>query len=271
MNFKLEKKGYDRAEVDAYIIRLVKGYEQVLARQKTLIDDLKNKLDTSESKNKAYRDKENLISRAITGAVAKADEIDRLTQLKYAREMQQLKAFHDKWLSHYERILKKYPLDTELSDVGKFNAEMSKILDKARSITAAEREKQTDIPKVEQEEKPAARPIIGSDDGDKVFTGEDEFLNDDFDPVGRIRSFLSKEHPLQNGDKEATEKEEARTADEIRPEPKADIAEKELPEKVALPDYADRSPAGFSFQEALHPDSDLEDIMRDLGLLLEEK
>ncbi len=35
-------------------------------------------------------------------------------------------------------------------------------------------------------------------------------------------------------------------------------------------DYADRSPSGFSFEEALHPQQDLKDIMRDLGLLMDD-
>ena len=87
MDFKTEKKGYNKSEVDAYIFNLVKNYEQSLARQNGLIEELKMKLDTSESKNKVYRDKESLVSKAITSAVAKADEIDRLAQLKYTREM----------------------------------------------------------------------------------------------------------------------------------------------------------------------------------------
>ena len=35
-------------------------------------------------------------------------------------------------------------------------------------------------------------------------------------------------------------------------------------------EYTDRSPAGFSFEEALHPKDDLEDIMRDLGLIMDD-
>ena len=33
---------------------------------------------------------------------------------------------------------------------------------------------------------------------------------------------------------------------------------------------ADRSPAGFSFQEALHPKDDLKDIMKELGIIIDE-
>ena len=33
---------------------------------------------------------------------------------------------------------------------------------------------------------------------------------------------------------------------------------------------SDRSPAGFSFQEALHPKEDLKDIMKELGIIIDE-
>ena len=35
---------------------------------------------------------------------------------------------------------------------------------------------------------------------------------------------------------------------------------------VQKKDYADRSPSGFSFEEALNPTEDLESILKDLGL-----
>ncbi len=35
-------------------------------------------------------------------------------------------------------------------------------------------------------------------------------------------------------------------------------------------EYSDRSPAGFSFQEALHPKDDLKDIMKELGVIIDE-
>ena len=35
-------------------------------------------------------------------------------------------------------------------------------------------------------------------------------------------------------------------------------------------DYKDRSPAGFSFSEALHPKDDLKDIMRELGVIMDD-
>ena len=41
-------------------------------------------------------------------------------------------------------------------------------------------------------------------------------------------------------------------------------------EVAATDEYTDRSPAGFSFAEALHPKDDLKDIMRELGVIMDE-
>ncbi len=249
MDFKTEKKGYNKSEVDEYILRLVKNYERTAASQSGIIEELKGKLAESEKKNKAYRDKESLVSKAITSAVAKADEIDRLARLKYTREMQQLKAFHDKWLSYYDKILKKYPLDPELVNAGKFNDEMSRILEKARMNSKA-----TEIAEQTVEEKEESREHNKTRLGYTLIDAEEEEGEDeleglpsgDFDPVDRIRAFLTKERPKKA---KGEETEKAATAQAA--------------------DYSDRSPSGFSFEEALHPKEDLADIMRDLGLLLD--
>ncbi len=65
--------------------------------------------------------------------------------------------------------------------------------------------------------------------------------------MDRIRAFLTKERPKKA---KSEEREKAATSERTD-------------------DYADRSPSGFSFEEALNPKEDLADIMRDLGLLLD--
>lgn len=252
MDFKTEKKGYNKSEVDEYILRLVKNYEQAAARRDEEIENLKAKLEESEKKNRAYRDKESLVSKAITSAVSKADEIDRLAQLKYTREMQQLKAFHDKWLSYYDKILKKYPLDTELINAGKFNEEMNRILDKARARSAVQEKKDTPAQVIPKETR-IGYTVIDSNEKESEDDDLGGLLADDFDPVDRIRAYLSKERAKKSGE------------DRERNAEKSTAATGEKPAR----DYADRSPSGFSFEEALHPQEDLEDIMRDLGLLLD--
>lgn len=252
MDFKTEKKGYNKSEVGEYILRLVKNYEQAAARRDEEMESLKARLEESEKKNRAYRDKENLVCKAITSAVSKADEIERLARLKYTREMQQLKAFHDKWLSYYDKILKKYPLDSELIRVGKFNEEMSRILDKARARSAAQ-EKKDSFAQTMPKETRIGYTVIDSSEKESKDDDLGGLLADGFDPVDRIRTYLAKERA-----KNAAEDREKN-------------AEKSTVTTVEKPvrNYADRSPSGFSFEEALHPEGDLEDIMRDLGLLLD--
>ncbi|MDE7372617.1 MAG: hypothetical protein K2N18_00985, partial [Clostridia bacterium] len=78
----------------------------------------------------AYKAKSSQISKAIVSAVAKAEEIEKLSHLKYSQEITRLKAFHEKWTKYYDKILDEYPLDSRLAAVGEFNRRMDKILSK---------------------------------------------------------------------------------------------------------------------------------------------
>ena len=62
----------------------------------------------------------------------------------------------------------------------------------------------------------------------------------------------------------------AKEKEEPAPARKKEKSKKPAAAKKAPPqDYSDRSESGFSFEEALHPTENLEDIMRDLGLFEE--
>lgn len=252
MDFNTEKKGYSRDEVDGYIRKLVSAYEQALSEQKQRIFDLKRDLTEAEAKLDKFREQRNAVSKALESAVSKAEEIDRLSQKKYREEMEQLRAFHDKWLSYYDHLLKKYPLDDELLSVAGFNRSMEKIL-----VSAGLPGEQYRCEK-ERLEQPKAETQIGyvkvsapdDDRSDEEILKEmipdlpEEALagSDGFNPMERVKAYLSK-HGAPSSTKQKKTDEQA-----------AD-------------DYADRSESGFSFDEALHPTQDLESIMRDLGLI----
>ena len=91
----------------------------------------------------AFKAKTDLISSAILNAVQKADEIEKLAETRYREEMKQLKSFHEKWQSHYNKMLEKYPDDEGLKAIGKFNAAMDDILS-GGSAAMKEIEKQFD-------------------------------------------------------------------------------------------------------------------------------
>lgn len=281
MKFKTEKNGYDKKEVDSYIKQLTASYEDAAALSKERIFELKKELVTMEGKLKDYRDKADYVSKAIVSAVAKADDIERLTQIKYRQEMEQLKAFHDRWLSYYNRLLKKYPLTGDAEEIKRFNAEMSKILNrKGDTVIQYNKEKER------LEETQIGYVSVKATGGDSASDEEilkqmlpdadsDMLASSDFDPVGRIRNFLSKEADPRPAQKPAVKREKKPQPPKSAPAPTpaapvSDYFSENAATFDITGDYADRSDSGFSFEEALNPKEDLSDIMKDLGLLLDD-
>lgn len=171
MKFDIEKKGYKKSEVDEYVFALKNEYESKLAEQKNRIFQLRNELTEREKQLAAFKSKTDLISTAILNAVQKADEIEKLAAARYRDEMQQLRAFHDKWQTHYNKMLEKYPDDEGLKAIEKFNAAMDDILS-GGSAAMKEIEKQFDSEKnrvenvaaapapAQEQPKPADKPAV---------------------------------------------------------------------------------------------------------------
>ena len=264
MEFKSEKKGYSPAQVDAYIKELKSDYEKTIVEQRARIVELKKDLERAENNIKAYKEKSSLITKAIYNAVAKAEEIERLSQLKYRQEIERLKAFHDKWLSYYNKIIERYPLDEELSAVSKFNSNMRDTLTNldqksdARPVDRLEEnyERETERLKNKRAEKRVGYISVAAKDGGK----DDEqilremlpdgdidspILSGNFDPIERIKKYFLAEKARKN-------------------------SHPEVEEAAAQDEYGDRSESGFSLEEALNPKEDLEQIMRELGLLSDD-
>lgn len=171
MKFDIEKKGYKKSEVDEYVFALKNEYESKLAEQKNRIFQLRNELTEREKQIAAFKSKTDLISTAILNAVQKADEIEKLAAARYRDEMQQLRAFHDKWQAHYNKMLEKYPDDEGLKAIEKFNSAMDDILS-GGSAAMKEIEKQFDSEKnrvenvaaapapAQEQPKPADKPAV---------------------------------------------------------------------------------------------------------------
>lgn len=196
------KKKYTKSDFDRYIEAVRREYEGTLLKQRERIDELKKSLAAAEKKIAKYESQKELVYKAITAALKKADDIERVSLIKYNQEIAQLKSFHEKWLSYYNDIIAAYPLDDELIEASKVNRKISDVLTRAGDIDG----------QLEQE-KEKLEASLGEED----------------------------EYPKQ---------EEIATTDD---------------------DYTDRSPAGFSFAEALHPKEDLKDIMRELGVIMDDE
>ena len=264
MEFTVSKKGYSPKEVEEYIAAVKREYEATIVKQRDRIKSLLEDKEKSERELAAYRAKTSQISKAIMNAVAKAEEIDRLSKLKYSQEITRLKAFHEKWTKYYEKIMDEYPLDSRLAAVGEFNRRMDKILARvgvADETAAAKPGTKSDGVRIGYISVNADEPandtamsdlLPGADLSSPVLTG-------DFDPMERIGKYFAAEKEKQ----EKENREKALKTKSVNVKPAAETAASvSAPQK----DYADRSPSGFSFEEALNPTEDLEDILKDLGL-----
>lgn len=261
MNFKIEKKGYSTKQVDAHIKELTTQNESTVESLRERIAELKETCANQEKEIEGSREKTELVTRAIYNAVEKAEEIERLSLLKYNQEIAQLKAFHEKWMAHYGKILEKYPLDNELRSAEKFNASMQSILNKAGGVTSGAStdevaELLTDAYESEKSRIESQRigyiTVQTTDKAEKVELDSEDLdnplFNEEFNPVERIKNYLAQEKKPKTPRKTRPKKETVMALDG---------------------DYADRSDSGFSFEEALNPKEDLEDIMRGLGMLFD--
>lgn len=208
MAFSIERKGYNKAEVDKYIVELRNEYDEKLAEQRSRIFALKNDLVAKEKEIEEYKSKTELISVAILNAVQKADEIQKLAAERYRDEMSALRAFHEKWTAHYNKLLDKYPDDEGLRAIGRFNCAMDDVLSGGGAVM---------------------REL------DKQFESESV----------RLETLAAGETADEKSDKGSGKKPM--------------LAERE------------KSDSGFSFVEAWNPTDDLDQIMKDLGLMEDKK
>lgn len=191
-----KKKIYTKADFDTYTAAVRRECEDTLLKQRERIEELRAALQKAEEKAERLESQKELVYKAITAALKKADDIERVSLIRYNQEIAQLKSFHDKWIGYFNKIIERYPLDSDLVAAGKVNGKIAEVLGKTADIE-------------EQYKKERDRLV------------------------------------------QSLEEEESAAA-------------------VETDDYADRSPAGFSFAEALHPKDDLKDIMRELGVLMDE-
>ena len=190
MRFRTVKNGYDPNEVEQYFKRVRETYDDTLAAQRDRIFALKDELSRAQAALAEYESRKERIGAAIESALSKADEIEKLTRRKVAKELAALRKFHKRWVEYFARILRKYPIDEELAKARENGDEIAAILGEADSTPSG-------------------------------------LKTDTFDPVGMIEDHLAAE---STGDDET-----------------------------------------FDYDAAIHPEENLEQILRDLGVMFGEE
>lgn len=149
-----DKKNYTSKEVGEFVSLIKSNYEGTIADLREQLFEAHESLEEANAEVERLKSQKALISRAITEALAKADDIERVSMIKYNREISQLKAFHDKWQSYYNKIIEKYPLDDELVKTSALNEKISTILSNTDEIDA----------RVEQETKRLRESVATEDE-----------------------------------------------------------------------------------------------------------
>ena len=119
MNFSSSKNGYNKKEVDLYILDLQGHITELENKNHTL----EQKLERYLGKDKEIDDKNRSISIALTAAVEKARQIERSSKNVYKLKIQQLGLLYEKWEKLLSIILEKYPQIEEIENVNKLLAE----------------------------------------------------------------------------------------------------------------------------------------------------
>lgn len=237
--FRIVRKGYEPKDVDLYIAKTEKDYEAKILQQRQVIESLEREIDEKNKKIDEFDAKAKRITHALTGAVAKAEEIERLSLFKYNKEMEQLKTFHARWLTYYAKLIKKYPLTEDLEAVNRFNDKVNRILGES-----------------------------SSDDG-----GAGRF-REEFSKL--IRSNGALDENIEDEIPSVSPAAFIKLPEEEKPESQPQNSGKKPYKSVSYAPVSSQSlestvsPSGFSFEEALNPKESLEEIMADLGLLMDE-
>lgn len=106
MNFSIEKKGYNQAEVDAYV-----------SKTNLLIDRKNEEILLLKRALESYKNKEHNVSVALTAAIEKAKEIEGSSKNVYDLKIQQISLLYSKWGKLLSEMLVKYPEVEGVTDV----------------------------------------------------------------------------------------------------------------------------------------------------------
>lgn len=126
--FRTKLNGYDKKQVDDYILGLSSQFEKSNAQLRERIKLLENENDTLYRDLCNYRRKEESISTALMNAIDKAKEIDYASKVRFALEGERLKDFSRKWTSYCRNQVNKVA-PKQAAATNAFLGEMKKSLE----------------------------------------------------------------------------------------------------------------------------------------------
>lgn len=97
MLFNIERKGYAKKEVDDYIYSTEQNCKSRMSELNAKIEMLTKENQNLSVKLNAYKNKENMISKALIDAMARAKKIEENSRKIYELEIQKIKILYNKY------------------------------------------------------------------------------------------------------------------------------------------------------------------------------
>lgn len=107
--FKLSITGYNKKEVDEYIIRIQSLNNESLALANQNVSILENELKELKNELRAKDSREQEVTEAIIAATNRAKEMENAWKRRYALEVERIRLFRNKWESFIEEKKLKLP------------------------------------------------------------------------------------------------------------------------------------------------------------------
>jgi cell division septum initiation protein DivIVA len=115
--FALEKKGYNKEDVERFIVEENARNEKIHCEQRERIDALVEENLALKELVKEYKSKEDKIAEAIIVARENADKMTAEIKLRYMMELDRLNMFRAKWTGVYEELKERYGFDGDALNV----------------------------------------------------------------------------------------------------------------------------------------------------------
>ncbi len=287
-NFELERKGYNKKEVDKYLFDLSSRYEQQIERLNQEKLQIQAELMQSKLDLDTYKSKDDQISNALVVAVETAKEIESSAKTVYELEIKRVKVLYKKWSNILNEICALYPNINKMSGIStlfnEFQEALNKILQKEKEISqmpsnvhnTAEKvyaktllsrmwgkNSNIDITKTNIASEPTTVRRIDSYDKPKDEYKQTNSIPQQKQPdnEGEFEKFLKSEfEDFDNFQYKSSHKEA-----QISPEKKSkylDALEQSLNKSQAT----DSNDSHFDMLEALKPKEDLKEIMKSFNL-----
>lgn len=264
-NFKRERDGYSTHEVDDFLQRMKREYNEKIRRQNEKMFQMNQEMNDLRYSLEVYKEKEKNISKALVKAVQKADEITTSARNVYDLEIKRVQLLYKKWENVLSELRSKFagllPGDEIDNLVGDFqyaltvtlNSQLNEKGERVYSKSVLER-MQHRTPSITQDGK-----------FDPSVTLKENEIKVYYDSEGKRIQSITRQ---KSNDEEVTLAEKYLNGEDVEmPKSYGEIGPNMLNiPPVEFAQALEDSRNGFSLNEALHPQESLKEILRAFDL-----